>query len=84
MVYYGCIVQPTKFTGDEAITILKKALTKMYEEQRFLGGFHYVDGPYKYRDMNFGDFKRFNGIEKIFKSGELVYELSYCGGLVRK
>lgn len=84
MVYYGYLLQPTKFTGDEAVSILKNALSKMYDEQRFLGGFHYSEGPYEYRDMNFGDYKRFNGIEKIFMDSELVYELIYCGGMVRK
>ncbi|MBI2609095.1 MAG: hypothetical protein HYW47_05780 [Deltaproteobacteria bacterium] len=85
MVYYGYLLEPKKFTGDEAVTILKKALSKMYqEENRFLGGFYFSDSPYEYRDMNFGDYKRFNGIEKIFKKKELVYELIYCGGTVRK
>ncbi|MBI2519949.1 MAG: hypothetical protein HYV97_06020 [Bdellovibrio sp.] len=84
MVYYGYLLQPAKFTGDEAVTILKNALSKMYDEHRFLGGFYYAEGPYEYRDMNFGDHKRFNGVEKIFKSGEMVYELIYCGGMVRK
>ena len=85
MVYYGYLLQPKKFTGDEAVTILVKVLSKMYhEENRFLGGFYFVEGPYEYRDMNFGDYKRFNGIEKIFKNKELVYELIYCGGTIRK
>lgn len=85
MVYYGYILEPKKFTEDEAVTVLQKALSKMYEEEkRFLGGFHFVEGSYEYRDMNFGDYKRFNGIEKIFKNGELVYELIYCGGIVKK
>ena len=84
MVYYGYLLQPAEFTGEEAVTILKGALSKMYGENRFLGGFYYAKGPYEYRDMNFGDYKRFNGIEKIFKDGALVYELIYCGGTVRK
>ena len=84
MVYYGYLLQPAKFTGDEAVAVLQKALSKMYQENRFLGGLYFTEGAYEYRDMNFGDYKRFTGIEKIFKDGELVYELSYCGGLVRK
>lgn len=85
MVYYGYLLEPKKFTGDEAVTVLLKALPKMYQdEHRFLGGFHFKDGSYEYRDMNLGDYKRFNGVEKIFKNGELVYELIYCGGTVKK
>jgi len=84
MVYYGYLLQPAKFTGDEAVTVLKHALSKMYSKNRFLGGFCHVEGPYEYRDMNFGDYRRFNGIEKIFMNSELVYELIYCGGTVRK
>ncbi|HLE12714.1 MAG: hypothetical protein A2504_16875 [Bdellovibrionales bacterium RIFOXYD12_FULL_39_22] len=84
MAYYGYLLNPKIFSGDEAVTILKKALTKMYDEKRFLGGFYYTDGSFEYRDMNFGDYKRFNGIEKIYKNGELVYELVYIGGEVKK
>jgi len=85
MVYYGYLLEPTQFTGDEAVTVLVKALSKMYqEENRFLGGFYFSEGHYEYRDMNFGHYKRFNGIEKIFKNNALVYELSYCGGTVKK
>jgi hypothetical protein len=85
MVYYGYLLKPEKFTGDETVAVLKKALSKMYQEtHQFLGGFRYEEGVYEYRDMNFGDFKRFNGIEKVYKSGALVYELIYCGGIVKK
>ncbi len=85
MVYYGYLLKPEKFTGDEAVAILLEALPKMYlHEHRFLGGFRYEKDLYEYRDMNFGDYKRFNGIEKIYKSGELVYELVYSGGVVVK
>src|SRR3989338_405506 len=56
MVYYGYLLEPKKFTGDEAVTVLVKALSKMYQdENRFLGSFYFSEGPYEYRDMNFGD-----------------------------
>jgi len=84
MVYYGYLIKPEIFTGDEAVNILQAALAKMYGEDRFLGGFTYRKDKYEYRDMNFGDYKRFNGIEKIYSDGELVYELIYSGGTVRK
>lgn len=85
MVYYGYLLAPERFTGEEAVVVLKDALSTMYERENcFLGGFRFAASPYKYRDMNFGDYKRFNGVEKIWKNNELVYELSYCGGIVRK
>lgn len=83
MVYYGYVLRPDKITGDEAGQFLQESLSKMYlQENRFLGGFTYTRGDLEYRDMNFGDFKHFHGIEKIFHAGELVYELQYCGGIM--
>lgn len=84
MVYFGYLLKPNIFSGDEAVIILKKALSAMYQENKFLGGFYFKDGNIEYRDMNFGDYKRFNGTEKMFCKGELVYELNYLGGNVRK
>ena len=38
MVYYGYLLAPDKFSGTEAVTVLKNALSKMYGQGRFLGG----------------------------------------------
>lgn len=84
MVYYGYLVDEKLLSGTRAAELLTVALSKMYEEGRFLGGFSFVDGEYEYRDMNFGDYKRFNGMEKIYVGGKLAYELAYTGGVVRK
>ena len=84
MSYYGYLLKPEVFTGKEAVEVLEAALGALYTEGRFLGGYKHSKDAYEYRDMNFGDFKRFNGIEKIWKDGELVYELLYFGGTVRK
>lgn len=46
--------------------------------------FFYELDNYTYRDMNFGDHKRFHGIEKIWLRDTLVYELQYFGGTVKK
>src|SRR3989338_3341805 len=84
MVYYGYLLDPKKFSGNQAVEVLQEALSHMYGEKRFLGGFVYKDGDFEYRDMNLGDYQRFNGVEKILRQGTLVYELIYCGGVVRK
>ena len=85
MVYYGYLLKPDLFTGDQAVEVLQEALGRMYAEGRFLGGFVYKTGELEYRDVNnFGDFRRFHGIEKIMMDDEVVYELIYCGGTVRK
>jgi len=84
MSYYGYLLKPDDFTGNDAVKILEKALGQMYEENRFLGGFYFNEENYEYRDMNYGDWKRFHGIEKVYKNNQLVYELMYFGGTVRK
>ncbi len=84
MVYYGYLLKPDIFTADKAVEVLVKALSDMYlKENRFLGGYKFVLDDCEYRDMNFGDYKRFQGIEKIYYKDELVYELTYCGGTVK-
>ena len=84
MAYYGYLLQPKIFSGQDAVKVLEKALGKLYQENRFLGGFFHAEDNLEYRDMNFGDYQRFHGVEKIIMSGKLVYELLYFGGEVRK
>ena len=84
MAYYCYILKPEIFTPQEAVNVLQASLTEMYKEKRFLGGYIYKNDTYEYRDMNLGDFARFNGIEKIYKNSECVYELLYFGGKVFK
>ncbi|MCK5021657.1 MAG: hypothetical protein KAR54_00205 [Candidatus Pacebacteria bacterium] len=84
MAYYGYLLEPDMFSGDEAVDILKDALGEMYKQGRFLGGDVFKKGKFEYRDMNFGGYKKFNGVEKIYMDGKLVYELIYFGGLVKK
>ena len=54
----------------------------MYGEGRFLGGFVHSEGELTYVDASEGDLTNFTGREYIRRSGEVVYELVYHGGLV--
>ncbi len=82
MNYYGRILQPGKITSAKAGSIIKQSLTKMYQENRFLGGFiNSMDG-YIYHDNNEGDPRYFTGREWIELDGEMVYALDYQGGLI--
>ena len=83
MNYYGCILRPDVLTVDVAGNAIKQALSQMYAEGRFLGGYkHSVDG-WQYSDQSEGTFERFHGAETISKGDDACYELKYHGGLVK-
>lgn len=82
MAYYGYLLCPEIFSSQQVIEILRPALGALYRENRFLGDFVYRVGNSEYRDLNRGDWKRFEGTESILDRGRLVYELKYFGGLV--
>lgn len=82
MNYFGRILAPGKITSAEAGVMIKISLTRMYAEGRFLGGFAHSEGEQTYVDASEGDIAYFTGREYIRRSGEVVYELVYHGGLV--
>lgn len=81
--YFGYLIRPEKITAAEAGAMIKRSLTALYQEGRFLGGFTHADGGLTYVDTNEGDVFRFRGQEWISRGGEQVYELHYHGGLIR-
>jgi hypothetical protein len=83
MNYYGRILVPEKITGTETGQVIKKSLSLLYRENRFLGGFEYADGRDVYFDTNEGDVTSFTGKEWIERDGVRVYELVYHGGLIK-
>jgi hypothetical protein len=83
MNYYGRILVPDSITGEETGKMLKKSLSKLYQEHRFLGGFKNVEGRDVYFDSNEGNPDSFKGEEWIERDGMRVYELVYHGGLIR-
>ncbi|GAA0609271.1 hypothetical protein HPO96_28970 [Kribbella sandramycini] len=83
MNYYGYLLQPERLTAAAAGRLIKQALSALYAEGRFLGGFSYRDGDLTYVDENSGDFARFEGTEYISGAGGAVYyRLRYHGGLI--
>lgn len=83
MNYYGKIIAPEKITAVETAQIIKESLSKMYQEERFLGDFEHSSENSRYFDTNQGDLASFTGKEWITRDGETVYELVYHGGLVK-
>ena len=83
MNYFGYILQPDRITSAQAGTVIKVSLTRLYQEDRFLGGFEHIVDDLRYVDTNEGDFQLFYGKEWIEREGQIVYELLYHGGLVK-
>jgi len=81
--YYGRILDPQRFDGERAGSVIKQALSALYQEKRFLGGFAYQHGLGEYIDQSAGDHRSFVGIERIFVDDRVVYQLDYQGGLIK-
>jgi hypothetical protein len=83
MNYFGYILQPDRISSAEAGHVIKASLTRLYQEDRFLGGFEYIVDDLRYVDTNEGDLQLFHGKEWIEREGRIVYELLYHGGLIK-
>lgn len=83
MNYYGRIINPARFDGERAGTVIKQALTALYQEKRFLGGFAYQHALGEYVDQSAGDYRSFLGVERILVEDRTVYQLDYQGGLIK-
>jgi hypothetical protein len=83
MNYYGFITRPDLIDGQRAGATIKGALTAMYGEGRFLGGFEWTGPHGTYRDRSEGGVTHFRGREAIEVSGIEAYALDYAGGLIR-
>jgi hypothetical protein len=84
MNYYGHIKAPQLINAVEAGGIIKGALSQMYEEGRFLGGYRWQSQRGIYVDTNSGDAARFHGREAILVQGQEAYVLDYFGGLIKE
>jgi hypothetical protein len=82
--YFGRILQPARITSAQAGAMIKTSLTRMYAEERFLGGFEHVEGELRYVDTSEGDVQFFTGREWIEFQGQVAYELVYHGGVIRE
>ena len=83
MNYYGRILRPDRIDAATAGRLIKQALSALYQEQRFLGGFDFPAGPHVYTDRSEGDVTSFSGFEVIAMEREPVYRLDYHGGLIK-
>jgi hypothetical protein len=83
MSYYGYILRPDLIDGERAGQTIKAALSAMYKEGRFLGGFEWAGAHGRYVDRSEGEVAHFRGREVIIVEGVEAYALDYFGGLVR-
>src|SRR5512141_438585 len=83
MNYYGRILRDDILTAAEAGQMIKVSLSRMYKEDRFLGGFEHMENDLTYVDSSEGNVDSFHGREFIRRGQETAYELDYHGGLIR-
>ncbi len=82
MSYYGYLVDPEALDAATAGQVIKRALTALYAQGRFLGGWRTEALGYDYVDVTAGDVGRFTGWERIERAGRMLYELRYLGGRI--
>ena len=83
MNYCGYILRADLIDAARAGSTIKSALSALYAQGRFIGGWDW-DGPHgSYVDRSFGDLTRFTGREVILVKGVEAYRLDYAGGLVK-
>jgi hypothetical protein len=84
MNYHGYLLEPERIDGATTGRVIKAALSAMYQQRRFLGGWRFEVDDYIYLDDSTGNPGRFHGLEKIEDSaGKRLYELRYHGGWIR-
>ncbi len=83
MNYHGRILRPDLIDAAIAGRIIKAALSALYREGRFLGGFDFQAPEGRYVDRSEGGFDAFTGTECIFVGDDEAYRLVYHGGLVK-
>jgi hypothetical protein len=83
MNYYGYIRVPELIDAQRAGATIKAALSSMYAQGRFLGGFEWSGDHGKYIDNSVGDAAHFHGREIIVVEGKTAYALDYFGGLIK-
>jgi hypothetical protein len=83
MNYYGYIRHPSLIDAQRAGETIKAALSAMYREGRFLGGWTWKSAHGEYFDESEGDATHFHGREFILVDGIEAYCLDYFGGIIR-
>jgi Domain of unknown function (DUF5680) len=83
MNYYGRVVRTELIDGERAGQTIKAALSSLYTEGRFLGGFEWTGPHGRYVDTSRGDVTSFHGRECIIVNTIEAYVLDYFGGLIK-
>jgi len=83
MNYYGGIISKIVSTK-EIYGFLRKALKKVEKEMPFRGPKQFKEKEFEYINNYEGDIENFKGTEMIKYQRELVYQLEYRGGLIKK
>jgi Domain of unknown function (DUF5680) len=83
MNYYGYIIRTDLIDASRTGATIKAALTAMYAENRFLGGFAWTGPHGTYADGSTGDHQHFHGHEYITVDGVKAYALDYFGGVIK-
>ena len=83
MNYYGEII-PEIILAKQIYQFLQEALKKITEDKPFRGSNNFKENDFEYVNKNKGTVEKFEGCEMIFYKEELVYKLSYYGGVIIK
>jgi len=83
MNYHGFILRPDLIDAARAGATIKAALTAMYAQGRFLGGWEWQGPHSRYVDRSEGHAARFTGREAILVDEVQAYALVYAGGLIK-
>jgi hypothetical protein len=83
MNYYGYIRHPELIDAERAGATIKAALSTLYRQGRFLGGFEWTGEYGTYIDRSEGDVTHFRGREVICVDNREAYALDYFGGLIK-
>jgi hypothetical protein len=83
MNYYGRILRADLLSAAQAGQMIKASLSRMYREDRFLGGFEHTEQDLTYVDASNGTVDCFRGRELIRRGQVTAYELEYHGGLIK-
>ena len=84
MVYSATLVRPDILDAGTAGQVIKSALSALYAQGRFLGGWSTRVSGWDYLDTNEGDVTSFTGVEEISRDDVVCYRLHYSGGLVNE
>ena len=82
MNYYGGIVSEI-IPAKQIYQFLQEALKRVIENKPFRGPDNFKKNDFKYINEIKGTVEKFDGYEVVFYKEELVYKLSYHGGIVK-